>query len=69
MLSHNILNKFYVVIRTNFDTSLNKTKTKKSVNPYLCPPVQNARLNEFLGKGNVRAGAAIFKNVYRPYYS
>ena len=27
MLSHNVLNKFYVVLRVNFDTSLNKTDT------------------------------------------
>ncbi len=28
MLSPNILNKFYVVTRINFDTSLNKTEAK-----------------------------------------
>ncbi len=28
MLSHKILNKFYVLIRINFDTLLNKTETK-----------------------------------------
>ena len=57
MLSHNILNKFYVVIRTNFDTSLNKTEAKHLSILIFARPFPN---------DNVRAGAAIFRTLNRP---
>jgi len=59
MLSHNILNKFHVVTRIIFDTSLNKTEAKNLSILIFARPFPN---------GNVRAGAAILRTLNHTWY-